>query len=90
MGGDPYCCELLLHEHATVSCKDENGWQEIHQVGKIHFCLELNLQKEMCQVYSMVKHCFEGHLGVFSPCTYKYGISSFFYLLVTLHPAVVS
>ncbi|OWK57534.1 SH3 and multiple ankyrin repeat domains protein 1 [Lonchura striata] len=35
VGGDPFCCELLLHEHATVSCKDENGWQEIHQVGKI-------------------------------------------------------
>ncbi|XP_039605002.1 SH3 and multiple ankyrin repeat domains protein 2b isoform X2 [Polypterus senegalus] len=31
VGGDPYCCELLLHEHATISCKDENGWQEIHQ-----------------------------------------------------------
>nr|XP_031360956.1 SH3 and multiple ankyrin repeat domains protein 2 isoform X1 [Lonchura striata domestica] len=31
VGGDPFCCELLLHEHATVSCKDENGWQEIHQ-----------------------------------------------------------
>ncbi|XP_054027712.1 SH3 and multiple ankyrin repeat domains protein 2 isoform X1 [Dryobates pubescens] len=31
VGGDPYCCELLLHEHAAVSCRDENGWQEIHQ-----------------------------------------------------------
>uniref|UniRef100_A0A8C7DUV4 SH3 and multiple ankyrin repeat domains 2 n=1 Tax=Naja naja TaxID=35670 RepID=A0A8C7DUV4_NAJNA len=31
VGGDPSCCELLLHEHATVGCKDENGWQEIHQ-----------------------------------------------------------
>ncbi|KAG7473669.1 hypothetical protein MATL_G00098290 [Megalops atlanticus] len=31
VGGDPYCCELLLHEHATVSCQDENGWHEIHQ-----------------------------------------------------------
>ncbi|KAK1159675.1 SH3 and multiple ankyrin repeat domains protein 2-like [Acipenser oxyrinchus oxyrinchus] len=31
VGGDPYCCELLLHEHTTISCKDENGWQEIHQ-----------------------------------------------------------
>ncbi|NWR83218.1 SHAN2 protein, partial [Furnarius figulus] len=31
VGGDPFCCELLLHEHATVSCRDENGWQEIHQ-----------------------------------------------------------
>uniref|UniRef100_A0A8D1TZ80 SH3 and multiple ankyrin repeat domains 2 n=1 Tax=Sus scrofa TaxID=9823 RepID=A0A8D1TZ80_PIG len=31
VGGDPCCCELLLHEHATVSCKDENGWHEIHQ-----------------------------------------------------------
>ncbi|XP_060016912.1 SH3 and multiple ankyrin repeat domains protein 2 isoform X1 [Lagenorhynchus albirostris] len=31
VGGDPCCCELLLHEHAAVSCKDENGWYEIHQ-----------------------------------------------------------
>lgn len=32
VGGDPYCCELLLHDHAQVGCEDENGWQEIHQV----------------------------------------------------------
>lgn len=32
VGGDPYCCELLLHERASVSCQDENGWHEIHQV----------------------------------------------------------
>lgn len=32
VGGDPYCCELLLHEHAAVCCRDENGWHEIHQV----------------------------------------------------------
>ncbi|XP_023381895.1 SH3 and multiple ankyrin repeat domains protein 3-like [Pteropus vampyrus] len=31
VGGDPGCCELLLHEHAAVSCKDENGWHEVHQ-----------------------------------------------------------
>uniref|UniRef100_A0A3B3SWU2 SH3 and multiple ankyrin repeat domains 3 n=1 Tax=Paramormyrops kingsleyae TaxID=1676925 RepID=A0A3B3SWU2_9TELE len=31
VGGDPYCCELLLHDHAQVGCLDENGWQEIHQ-----------------------------------------------------------
>ncbi|XP_039212804.1 SH3 and multiple ankyrin repeat domains protein 2 isoform X4 [Crotalus tigris] len=31
VGEDPSCCELLLHEHATVGCRDENGWQEIHQ-----------------------------------------------------------
>ncbi|XP_054426727.1 SH3 and multiple ankyrin repeat domains protein 2 [Pteronotus mesoamericanus] len=31
VGGDPYCCELLLHEHAAVCCEDENGWHEIHQ-----------------------------------------------------------
>ncbi|KAI6054054.1 SHANK2 [Marmota monax] len=31
VGGDPYCCELLLHERASVCCRDENGWQEIHQ-----------------------------------------------------------
>ena len=32
VGGDPYCCELLLHEHAVIGSTDENGWQEIHQV----------------------------------------------------------
>ncbi|XP_036137003.1 SH3 and multiple ankyrin repeat domains protein 2 isoform X1 [Molossus molossus] len=31
VGGDPSCCELLLHEHAAVCCRDDNGWQEIHQ-----------------------------------------------------------
>ncbi|KAJ8247688.1 hypothetical protein GJAV_G00249120 [Gymnothorax javanicus] len=31
VGGDPYCCELLLHEQASVSSQDENGWHEIHQ-----------------------------------------------------------
>lgn len=50
MGGDPYCCELLLHEHATVSCKDENGWQEIHQVGKMSVGLEVKLHEKMCHV----------------------------------------
>lgn len=32
VGGDPYSCELLLHDYAKVGCIDENGWQEIHQV----------------------------------------------------------
>lgn len=90
MGGDPYCCELLLHEHATVSCKDENGWQEIHQVGKFTFCLELNLHEEMCHVCFMVKRYFEGRLDMFSLCTHKYGITFFFCLLIILHPAVVN
>ncbi|XP_077196677.1 SH3 and multiple ankyrin repeat domains protein 3 isoform X4 [Paroedura picta] len=31
VGGDPYCCELLLHDYAKVGCVDENGWQEVHQ-----------------------------------------------------------
>uniref|UniRef100_A0A667HXV8 SH3 and multiple ankyrin repeat domains 2 n=1 Tax=Lynx canadensis TaxID=61383 RepID=A0A667HXV8_LYNCA len=31
VGGDPCCCELLLHGHAAVCCRDENGWHEIHQ-----------------------------------------------------------
>ncbi|KAM7128673.1 SH3 and multiple ankyrin repeat domains protein 3 isoform 2-T2 [Ciconia maguari] len=31
VGGDPYCCELLLHDYARLGCVDENGWQEIHQ-----------------------------------------------------------
>lgn len=32
-GGDALCCELLLHDHAQLGTTDENGWQEIHQVG---------------------------------------------------------
>lgn len=28
------CCELLLHDHAQLGTTDENGWQEIHQVGR--------------------------------------------------------
>ncbi len=32
VGGDPYCCELLLYDHAQLGYSDENGWQEIHQV----------------------------------------------------------
>ncbi|KAM4614661.1 SH3 and multiple ankyrin repeat domains protein 3 [Polymixia lowei] len=31
VGGAPYCCELLLQDHATIGLTDENGWQEIHQ-----------------------------------------------------------
>ncbi|XP_031158336.1 SH3 and multiple ankyrin repeat domains protein 3-like [Sander lucioperca] len=31
VGGAPYCCELLLQDHATIGMADENGWQEIHQ-----------------------------------------------------------
>ncbi len=38
VGGDPYCCELLLHDHAQVGCMDENGWQEIHQVTLVLTC----------------------------------------------------
>lgn len=32
VGGESDCCELLLHEHASISCQDENGWHEVHQV----------------------------------------------------------
>ncbi|CAL8324399.1 unnamed protein product [Lota lota] len=31
VGGAPFCCELLLQDHATIGMTDENGWQEIHQ-----------------------------------------------------------
>ena len=33
VGGDPRCCELLLAHRARIGTEDENGWQEIHQVG---------------------------------------------------------
>lgn len=45
VGGDPYCCELLLHDHAQVGCVDENGWQEIHQV--IHTNMRLHNSDEL-------------------------------------------
>ncbi|GAA6092783.1 SH3 and multiple ankyrin repeat domains protein 2b isoform X1 [Tachysurus ichikawai] len=32
VGGDPSCCEILLRAQATLTCHDENGWHEIHQV----------------------------------------------------------
>ena len=35
VGGDPYCCELLLYDHAQLGYSDENGWQEIHQVAHV-------------------------------------------------------
>ncbi|XP_048825594.1 SH3 and multiple ankyrin repeat domains protein 2-like isoform X2 [Brienomyrus brachyistius] len=31
VGGDPNCCEMLLQEHSSISCQDENGWHEVHQ-----------------------------------------------------------
>uniref|UniRef100_A0A8C4R426 SH3 and multiple ankyrin repeat domains protein 3 n=1 Tax=Eptatretus burgeri TaxID=7764 RepID=A0A8C4R426_EPTBU len=31
VGGDPDCCEMLLHDHASLGCADENGWTEVHQ-----------------------------------------------------------
>lgn len=59
VGGDPYCCELLLHDHAQVGCVDENGWQEIHQVIHTHthqynshaFCAEYKCR---CRERSLV------------------------------------
>ncbi|XP_064627381.1 SH3 and multiple ankyrin repeat domains protein 2-like isoform X2 [Lineus longissimus] len=27
----PYCLELLLHDHAVIGIKDEQGWSEVHQ-----------------------------------------------------------
>ncbi|KAK3726286.1 hypothetical protein QZH41_012714, partial [Actinostola sp. cb2023] len=33
-GGDPYCCELLLNEHAEIGVCDHQGMQEIHHACK--------------------------------------------------------
>lgn len=46
VGGDPYCCELLLHDHAQVGCVDENGWQEIHQVIHTHKQTQRHTQRK--------------------------------------------
>jgi len=31
-GGDTSCCETLLYHHAKLGIRDENGWDETHQV----------------------------------------------------------
>lgn len=31
-GGETSCCETLLYHHAKLGIKDENGWDETHQV----------------------------------------------------------
>ncbi|XP_035663304.1 SH3 and multiple ankyrin repeat domains protein 3-like isoform X3 [Branchiostoma floridae] len=31
MGGNPTCCEILLHNHADPHVADEQGWQPMHQ-----------------------------------------------------------
>lgn len=32
---DPLLCEGLLHDRATIGATDLQGWQEVHQVGRI-------------------------------------------------------
>lgn len=34
-GGETSCCETLLYHHAKLGIRDENGWDETHQV---HVC----------------------------------------------------
>lgn len=31
-GGETSCCETLLYHHAKLGIRDENGWDETHQV----------------------------------------------------------
>ena len=31
-GGDTSCCETLLYHRAKLGLRDENGWDETHQV----------------------------------------------------------
>lgn len=41
-GGETSCCETLLYHHAKLGIRDENGWDETHQV---HVCrLSLRVQ----------------------------------------------
>lgn len=34
VGGELACCLLLLRYSAALGCSDENGWTEMHQVGR--------------------------------------------------------
>lgn len=36
-GGDTSCCETLLYHHAKLGIRDENGWDETHQVHGVLF-----------------------------------------------------
>lgn len=65
VGGDPYCCELLLHDHAQVGCMDENGWQEIHQVTHVLTCsCSQRLMNQMPNLYCKggIDALLKGHL----------------------------
>lgn len=65
VGGDPYCCELLLHDHAQVGCVDENGWQEIHQVlhSDTHSHSKVKQVCGVCRIQN--RHRVSGHAWFF-------------------------
>lgn len=57
VGGDPYCCELLLYDHAQLGYSDENGWQEIHQVAHTHLHTHTSIRSSLyLQRYGRLKH----------------------------------
>ena len=39
-GGDTSCCETLLYHRAKLGIRDENGWDETHQVNADVWLLE--------------------------------------------------
>lgn len=39
-GGETSCCETLLYHHAKLGIRDENGWDETHQVRAQIICLD--------------------------------------------------
>lgn len=41
-GGETSCCETLLYHHAKLGIRDENGWDETHQV-HVSACVHVRL-----------------------------------------------
>lgn len=47
-GGETSCCETLLYHHAKLGIRDENGWDETHQV-RVCVCVCPSGCMESCQ-----------------------------------------
>lgn len=62
VGGDPYCCELLLYDHAQLGYSDENGWQEIHQVASQNSKIKSSKKKLSYSLIAFSQACRHGNV----------------------------
>lgn len=63
-GGDTSCCETLLYYRARLGTRDENGWDESHQVP---------IDSSLCRIITT-------SLVYWSVCSFPCGFLSYFYV----------